>query len=85
MPGGVDQVEHVVLAIAGAIGKPNGLCLDRYPPLPFQIHGVEHLFTHVPLADRAGQLQEAVGQGRLAMVDVGNDGEVANARLIGHG
>ena len=42
-----------------------------------EIHGVEHLITHVPLADGAGQLEESIGQGRLAMVDVGNDGEVA--------
>ena len=34
-------------------------------------------YTH--LVDDAGQLQHPVGQGRLAVVDVGDDAEVADA------
>jgi hypothetical protein len=30
-----------------------------------------------------GQLEDAIGQRRLAMVDVGDDREVADVRLVG--
>ncbi len=85
MTRGVDQIEVVVMAVGRPICQSDRLCLDRYAPLPLQIHRVEDLLSHVTLADGAGQLEEAIGQGRLPMVDMGDDREVAYARLIGHG
>ena len=41
--------------------------------------GVEHLARHLALGQPAGRLDEPVGERRLAMVDVGNDREVADA------
>jgi len=32
-----------------------------------------------------GQLEDAIGQRRLAVVDVGDDAEVADVRLVGDG
>src|SRR3972149_5269597 len=46
---------------------------------------VEHLARHLSRLDRVRQLQEAVGQGGLAVIDVGDDREVAQARLGDHG
>ena len=84
MTGGVDQVEDVLLAIHADVAQPHGLRLDRDPPLPFQIHRVENLLAHVAFADSSGALEQAIGQGRLAVVDVGDDREVADARSSGH-
>jgi hypothetical protein len=36
------------------------------------------LRLHVAVGDGAGHLQQAVGQGALAVVDVGDDAEVAD-------
>src|SRR5690606_27925473 len=80
----VDEVEDVVVAVRGLVGKPHGLRLDGDPPLPLEIHAVEQLLPHVARLDRARSLQQPVRESGLAVVDVGDDGEVANARLISH-
>ena len=51
------------------------------PALALQIHGVEHLLPHLPLVERAGELDQPVGERGLAVVDVGDDAEVADVGL----
>src|SRR6185312_10003032 len=46
-------------------------------------HAVEVLRARRPLVDDAGQLEHPVGQRRLAVVDVGDDAEVADDRGVG--
>ena len=58
---------------------PDVLGLDGDAPLALDVHRVEVLLAHVPGVDGAGQLEDAVRQGRLAVVDVADDGEVADA------
>ena len=77
VPWGVDQVQVVDLAVAGPVGDPNRLRLDRDPALALELHRVEEL-RPVLGADGARQLQQPVGERRLAVVDVGDDREVAN-------
>src|SRR5256885_7525128 len=55
--------------------------LDRDAPLTLQVHRVEHLLPHQALIQRARELDEAVGQGGLPVVDVGYDAEVADVIL----
>ena len=74
----VDQVEHVVLAVARAVVEPHGLRLDGDAALALDVHGVEHLLHHLALGEPAGGLDQPVGQRRLAVVDMGDDGEVAD-------
>src|SRR5262249_52791409 len=49
------------------------------------VHGVEDLAAEVALADGAGLEEELVAEGALAVVDVGDDGEVADQLRVGHG
>ena len=84
MPGRVDQVEFVGFAVAGLIGHTHGLGLDGDAALAFQVHAVEVLIAHVAIADQAGKLEETIGQGRFAVVDMGDDGEITNMALL-HG
>ena len=83
--GRVDQVQLVRLAVGGVEQHAHRLRLDRDPSLPLQVHRVEQLRSHVAHLDRLRQLEDAVGQRRLPMVDVGDDREVADVRLVGHG
>ena len=76
--GGIDEVELVLLAVLGQVVDAHRLSLDGDAPLALQVHAVEHLLTHVAFGDRVGHLQDAVGQRRLAVVDVGDYGEVAD-------
>ena len=80
VPGRVDEVQLVGLALVRP-EHAHGLRLDRDPALALEIHGVEHLVAHLALGHRAGDLQDAVGQRRLAVVDVRDDREVADAGL----
>ena len=85
MAGRVHQVEDVVLAVLGAVIEPHGLRLDRDPALLLDVHIVEHLARHLALGQAAGRLDQPVGQGRFAMVDMGDDGEIADLGKVGHG
>jgi len=76
--GGVDQVEDVLRAVGGPVVEPHRAGLDRDPALPLELHIVEHLRLQVAAAERTGALEQAVGERRLAVVDVGDDREVAD-------
>ena len=74
----IHQVELVGLAVAGLVGQAHGLGLDGDAPLPLDIHGIEDLVAHLPVGDGAAGLDQPVGQGGFAMVDMGDDREVAD-------
>ena len=84
--GRVHQVEDVVFAVVGPVVQPHGLGLDGDAPLALQVHGIENLLLHLPRGQPSGFLDQAIRQGRFAVVDVGDDGEVADAGKRGrHG
>ncbi len=58
------------------------MALDGDAALALDIHGVEQLSLHVALGHGARELEDAVGQRGLAVVDVRDDGEVADVRGI---
>ena len=83
--GGVDDVDVVVVARAVGVVDRAVLGQDRDAPLALQRVGVEDaLALQFALAELAALAEELVDQRRLAVVDVGDDGDVANL-LIGHG
>ena len=75
----VDQVQRVVVTIRPGVREHAGLSLDRDPALSLQLHLVEVLVLHLALGQQPGVLDEAICQGRFAVVDVRDDREVANA------
>ena len=80
--GRVDQVEDVALAGLRRVVQTDGMGLDGDAALTLEIHGVEDLGFHLAGLERAGELQKAICQGRLAVVDVGDDREIPNETLI---
>ena len=86
MAGGVDEVEDVGLSIFGGVVHAGRLEFDGDAPFPFQVHVVQELFFHFPLFYGSGVGQQAIGQGGFTVVDVGDDGEVADAGngYVGH-
>ena len=75
--GRVDQVELVSLAILRRVHHADGVGFDGDAALALQIHGVEHLGLHLARGQRSGQLQQAVGQRGFAVVNVRNNGKIA--------
>ena len=82
VPRRVDQVEDVGLPVLGRVVQPDGMRLDGDAALALEIHRVEHLRLHLAGLQRAGRLEKAVGQRRLAVIDMGDDGEIADALRI---
>ncbi len=77
VPRRIDEVELMALP-----RDAHGLGLDRDASLPLELHRVEQLLPHLAAGDRVGQLEDAVGQRRLPVVDVGDDREVADFPLV---
>ena len=77
----VDQVQAARPALRVLVAEGHGVALDRDAPLPLDVHRVEDLVAELPVLDRPAVLDQAVGERRLAVVDVGDDAEVAD----GHG
>src|SRR5471030_783873 len=73
----VDQIQVVDLAVARLVRQGGGLRLDGDAALALQIHRIEHLRLHLAVGQAAAQLDDAVGQGRFTVVDVGDDGKIA--------
>ena len=74
----VDEVQLVFIAVAGAIEQADSVGLDGDAALALEVHGVEHLLRHLALGERARHLEQPVGQRGLAVVDVGDNREVAD-------
>src|SRR5262245_58491330 len=86
MTGRVDQVQFVSY-LRFLIPDPRSLIpeidrhrmhLNRDSPFAFQVHVVKHLGAEFARGNRPGLEEELVGQRALAVVDVGNDREIAN-------
>ena len=58
--------------------------LDGDAAFPLQVHVVQDLGAEIARGDGPGHEQELVGQGALAVVNMGNYGEVANVALLRH-
>ncbi len=71
---GVDEVENVGLALI-LVFHLYGVALDGDAALALKVHVVEHLVFGDGY--RLGVFQQTVGEGGLAVIDVGDDAEVA--------
>src|SRR6185437_17085107 len=65
-------------SVARGVGQRNRLRLDRDAAFAFDWIGVQHLRFHLAFGQPAAQLDDAIGKRGLAVVDVGDDGEVAD-------
>ena len=76
--GRVDEVQDVRLAVFRRVIQPDRVRLDGDPALALEVHRVEHLRFHLARLEGAGDLEKAVGERRLAVVDVRDDRKVPN-------
>ena len=83
--GRVHEVELIGLAVQGLVCQAHGLGLDGDAALALELHGVQHLVPEFALGQAPAAFDEPVGEGRLAVVDMGDDREIADVGEIGHG
>ena len=84
MAGGIDEVQVIDLAVIGLVTQGSRGGLDGDAALLFQIHGVQDLGLLAAVVNGIALFQQPVRQGGLAVVNVGNDGEITNMRKFGH-
>ena len=82
MSGGVDEIEFVCVSIFRLVGKGDSAGLDGDAALLLQFHSVQQLAAHIARRNRPRQLQNAVCQGGLSMIDMGDDGEISDEFLF---
>ena len=74
----INQIEYIIHPVLRAVGQGDGVRLDGNAALTFEIHTVQQLILHIAQRHRLGFLQDAVGKGRFAVVDMGDDAEIAD-------
>ena len=75
----VHQVQDVIEPVLRPVVQAHGLGLDGNAPLLLDIHGIENLRRHLARGQPAGELDQPVGQGGFAVVNVGYHTEVSDA------
>ena len=81
----IDQVELVGLAVACLVHHADRVGFDGDAPLALQVHRIQDLRLHFTTRHRARQFQQTVAQRRLAMVDMGNNGEISKVFYVHQG
>ena len=84
MSWGIDKVELIRLTVPCGVVQGDALCLNSDATFALNIHGVQNLLLHFAIREAAAYLNKTVRQSRFAVVDVGNDGEVANVVQLAH-
>ena len=64
--------------------EPHRARLDGDPALALEIHRIEELLLQLALRERAGALQQPIGQRRLAVIDMRDNREISNQFAWGH-
>ena len=84
MTRGVDEVHLVGPAVIGLIFHADGARLDGDAALALEVHVVEQLLLHLADGDRLALLEQTVGKGGFAVVNMCNNREIANLLTIFH-
>ena len=79
MAGCIDKVEFIVLSIGCYEVERDTLSLDRDAAFSLDIHRIKHLIRHLPIRQATTVLNKPISQCRLAVVDVRDDGEIADS------
>jgi hypothetical protein len=56
----------------------DSMTFDGDPFFTFEIHIIQYLVHHFPFTDGIGSLQQSVGKGRFAVIDMGDDAEISD-------
>lgn len=84
VPRGIDEVQLIGDAILRLVIERDAMGLDGDAALTLQVHGIEDLGLHLARSQATAHLDETVSQRRLAVVNVGNDGKIADMTQVTH-
>ena len=78
----IDQIELILLAVCGGVHHADGMRLDGDSTLALKVHRVQHLGLHFTLAERTGELKQAVGERGFSVVNMRDDCEISDVLTI---
>ena len=70
--------------LSGLVVQGHAVRLDGDPTLALKVHGVQNLSLHFTLGKATADLNESVRQCRLAVIDMGDDGKIADMTEVTH-
>ena len=74
----INEIQRIDLAIASLVLQRRRLGLDGDAAFLLDIHGIKDLRGHLAIGEATTALYQAVSQSRLAMVDMSDDGKIAD-------
>ena len=80
----VDEIELIGFAILRRVIQRYRLRLDGNAAFFLNIHGIQHLRFHLAFGQAAAILDETVGKRGFAVVNMGDDGEIADMGELAH-
>ncbi len=80
----VDEIQLVCLSIIRLVMQRDAVGLDGNTTLTLEIHRIQHLSGHFSLGQATAHLDEPVRQCGLAVINVGDDGEIADMTQVTH-
>src|SRR5687768_13439015 len=83
MAGRIDQLKLIFDAVLGLELQAHRLRLDRDAALALELQLVQELVDALAVRDGARDVEDAIREGALAMIDVSDDGEVADSARVG--
>ena len=84
MPWSINEVELVLHSLI-RVHHTHWLHFNCDALFALKIHAVEDLVFHLARLDCVGRLEHAVGECRLAVVDMGDDGKISDVIFFEHG
>ena len=78
MSGRIDEVQLITTTVLAVVIQGHTLGLDGDATFALDIEGIKHLLVHLTLFQSTTGLDEAVSEGGFAMVDMRDDGKIAD-------
>ncbi len=75
----VDQIKHILLSVVRCVQHLNRMAFDRDSTFTLDVHVIQGLFLQLAVRYGPRQMQEAVGERTLPMVNMGDDAEISCA------
>ena len=80
MSGGVDHIQGKRFTLISP-RHTHGLAFDGDATFALNIHTIQVLIAHISTGDHTGELEHAVSQSGLAVIDVSDDAEITDTFL----
>ncbi len=84
MPWGIYKVKLIGFAVFARKIQSYTLSFNGDATFALNVHGIQHLLLHFTIRQTATHLDKAISNSGFAMIDMGDNGKVADQGVDGH-